>query len=63
MKKNPNRLSYDQPMEGYKRFSNYVKIKLWEDFRAVCAEENKSYTQGIEEALENWVYVEVANDD
>ena len=52
---------YDQPPEGYQRYTTFVRQKLLNDFKGVCTKEEKTYTQGIEEALENWTYVE--NDD
>lgn len=48
----------DAPKLGYTRWSTYVDKKLLADFKAVAVRENKSLTQAVEEALQNWTYYE-----
>lgn len=46
---------YDDPMPGYRRYTTFVKEQLLKDFKAACAKADKTYTQGFEEAVENWL--------
>ncbi len=52
---------YDDPRPGYQRWTVQVRKKLLKDFKGVADKEDKSYVDAINEALENWTYVE--NDD
>lgn len=58
MKKNPSRKKYDEPRPGFRRWTMYVDIKLFEQFKKIAQLENKSLIDALKEAMENWTYVE-----
>jgi hypothetical protein len=54
MQKNPKRKKYDEPPEGYRRYTAYIKIELFEQFMSLLGKK-QSVKDALNDAIQDYV--------